>query len=451
MKSIGIDLGTTTISINVVEDSGPRVWRKLTLPNDGFLATDHPWERVQDPDRIVHRAKTALEELLAEETDIGSIGLTGQMHGIVYVDEQGRGVSPLYTWQDGRGDLPDFEGKSVCQLLREQQGIKAASGYGVITHLYLLKKGLVPPQAVSFCTIADYLGMALTGRTRPLLHGSQAASLGLFQGETLTFREDLVRPWGMDPSFFPEVTGELKLLGEFRGIPVSVSLGDNQASFFGSVRRAEDTLLVNVGTGAQISVLFPRFVDLPGLEARPFLGNTVLLVGATLCGGAAYAALEGFFREYAVAAGAPDVPQYAVMQSLLEAQEDLSSPWQVRTTFSGTRENPREAGSIQGIRRENFHPAQLIRGVLSGMAQELYQLYETMHRELGVSRSLLVASGNGVRQNAFLQTILAHRFQMPLELVENQEEAAFGAAISALAAIGKLSPEKWLGMRESTL
>ncbi len=216
MKSIGIDLGTTTISINVVEDSGPRVWRKLTLPNDGFLATDHPWERVQDPDRIVHRAKTALEELLAEEKDLGSIGLTGQMHGIVYVDEQGRGVSPLYTWQDGRGDLPDFEGKSVCQLLREQQGIKAASGYGVITHLYLLKKGLMPSQAVSFCTIADYLGMALTGRTRPLLHGSQAASLGLFQGETLTFREDLVRPWGMDPSF-PGGHWRIEALGRIPG------------------------------------------------------------------------------------------------------------------------------------------------------------------------------------------------------------------------------------------
>ena len=443
MKSIGIDIGTTTISFNVVDSSGPQVWRKETLDNGSFLETGHPWERIQDVGAIVGKVVGALEELWEE--DVAAVGLTGQMHGIVYVDGEGRAVSPLYTWQDGRGDLPVFEGKSVCQLLGEQ-GVKAAAGYGTVTHLYNLKQGLVPAGAVTYCTIADYVGMVLTGRKRPLLHASQAASLGLFNGERCSFQGDAARVWGMDPGFFPEVTQELELLGEYRGVPVSVSLGDNQASFLGSVRRARETLLVNVGTGAQISVLSTRCGEWPGIEVRPFVKGTVLLVGATLCGGAAYADLERFFREYAAAAGAPDVPQYGVMKALLDAQPAPQEAWKVRTTFAGTREDPKAAGSVEGIRRENFRPAWFIRGVLAGMAEELYGLYETLQQQAGISRSVLVASGNGVRQNPALQQLLSRRFRMPLQVVENQEEAAFGGAVSGLAAVGALSLEQWLGL-----
>ncbi len=443
MKSIGIDIGTTTISFNVVDASGPKVWRKETLKNGSFLETSHPWERVQNVDIIVGKVLSTLDQLWGE--DVCSIGLTGQMHGIVYVNDQGKAVSPLYTWQDGRGDLPEFQGKSICQLLGEQ-GVKVAAGYGAVTHLYNLKKGLVPSDAISFCTIVDYLGMVLTGRKRPLLHASQAASLGLFDGEGCAFRRDIACDWRMDPSFFPEVTQELEILGEYRGVPVSVSLGDNQASFLGSVRQAGETVLVNVGTGAQISVMSPRYVDCPGIEARPFVNGTALLVGATLCGGAAYAALENFFREYAVAAGAPDVPQYEVMKALLDAQPAPQEAWKVRTTFAGTREDPQAAGAVEGIRRENFHPAWFIRGVLAGMAEELFGLYAALEKQEEITRNRLVASGNGVRQNPVFQQILSQRFQMPLEVVENQEEAAFGGAVSALAAIGELSLEQWMGL-----
>ena len=225
-----------------------------------------------------------------------------------YVDGEGNALSPLYTWQDGRGGLPLSQGKSACQLLGEK-GARCAPGYGMGTHLYNLKMGLVPPEAQSFCTLADWLGVALTGRERPLLHQSQAAALGLYDSASRSFQEEIARSVGMNPALFPSVTGELSLLGEYRGVPVSVSLGDNQASFLGSVRQARQTLLVNVGTGAQISLYAERPFQAPGAESRPFLGSSCLLVGSTLCGGAAYAALEGFFREYAVVGRSPGPAQ----------------------------------------------------------------------------------------------------------------------------------------------
>lgn len=443
MKSIGIDIGTTTVSMNLVDAENPQVIEKRTLENGSFLKTSFSWERVQDTEVILSRILPVLEELLEKYPDVVSIGLTGQMHGIVYVNGEGKAVSPLYTWQDGRGGLPDDQGKSFSQQLSEQ-GLHAAPGYGAVTHLYNVKNHLVPQEAVSFCTIADYVGMYLTGRKTPLIHSSQAASLGLFDREAMAFQEEAIRELGMDPGMFPQVTQELELLGTYRGIPVSVSLGDNQASFLGSVRRAGETVLANLGTGGQISVWSPKAFDGPGIEARPFLGGSFLLVGATLCGGAAYAALEGFFREYAAAAGAPDVPQYDVMARLLE--DTSQEGWQVKTTFAGTRENPDEAGGIQGIRVSNFHPVSLIRGVLNGMAEELVELYQVICQGTGISRGYLACSGNGARRNPALRRALEERFQMPVALVDNQEEAAFGAAVSALAAVERLSLTEWLGL-----
>lgn len=60
------------------------------------------------------------------------------MHGIVYLNAEGRSVSPLYTWQDGRGNICDDKtGKSLLKEIEEKCQYKAASGYGLITHLPL--------------------------------------------------------------------------------------------------------------------------------------------------------------------------------------------------------------------------------------------------------------------------------------------------------------------------
>ena len=64
------------------------------------------------------------------------------MHGMLYVDASGRAVSPLYTWQDGSGELLLENGESSVQLLKEV--VAAASGYGIVTHFYLQKKGQIP-------------------------------------------------------------------------------------------------------------------------------------------------------------------------------------------------------------------------------------------------------------------------------------------------------------------
>ncbi|MCD8369006.1 MAG: hypothetical protein LUC94_01505 [Clostridiales bacterium] len=433
MKAIGIDIGTTTISGVVLDVDGGNVLEARTMENGSFIKTEQEWERIQDVDVILRKAVELTDALLDCCPEAEAIGLTGQMHGIVYVDRDGRHISPLYTWQDGRGNLPVKDGQqSWRELVSEKTGLSVAAGYGLLTHLYNQRNGLVPRGAVSLCTIGDYLGMALTGRKRPLIHAGNAASLGFFDSRENRFHVDAMREMGIETAILPEFTEDFVSLGTYRKIPVTVAIGDNQASFLGSVGMCRNTLLLNMGTGGQISALSDQYYEAPGIEARPFVKGTYLLVGASLCGGRAYAVLEHFFRSYARAAGLPDSSQYGMMAGLAEEGMKMSDPMQVCTLFNGTRVNPEQRGSITNLSEDNFTPEGLTYGVLEGMARELYDMYRLMCAGTDIEAVHLVASGNGFRRNSVLQEICRRMFGAELSLAAYEEEAACGAAVSGV-------------------
>ena len=460
MKALGLDIGTTTISAVVVGMEEREILKAYTIPNGSFIETDLPWEKIQDPDKIMQKALGLLEEILQEHQDIGVIGLTGQMHGIVYLDENGKHISPLYTWQDGRGNIPvekilsedpvpedalSEAGRSICGILEEEYGVKAHTGYGLVTHLYNCRNNLVPEGAAKVCTIMDYLGMRLTGRRTPLMHSSNAASLGLYDAKKNGFRADILQKAGADADILPEVTDDFISVGSYKGIPVSAAIGDNQASFLGSVENAADSVLVNMGTGGQISVLSDTYFTAKGIEARPFVKGHYLLAGSSLCGGRAYALLEHFFRSYAEAAGITGGDHYSVMGQMLDEKND-GEKLKVNTTFSGTREKPEKRGSIKNIGTENFTPKALIGGVLEGMAEELYKMYRKIEKGLAGPKTRMVASGNGIRKNRHLQEVMSEKFGMGLELAKREEEAAYGAAVSGMIAAGELTLKEAIGV-----
>ena len=431
MKAIGIDIGTTSISAVVLDMENQCVLTAKTIPNGSFIETESQWERIQDIAVIMGKAMAVLDELLETYPDVSSIGLTGQMHGILYLDKEGECISPLYIWQDGRGNLSMGE-ESYVQYAVRTTGMNVASGYGLITHYYNLKNNLVPENAKKICTIGDYLGMTLTGRKEPLVHGSNAASMGFFHAQKGCFAAEKLQLLEIDTEILPQVTEEFLELGSYKGVPVTVAIGDNQASFLGSVGMEKNTVLVNMGTGGQISVLSDVYFEAPGIEARPLQKEKYLLVGASLCGGRAYAILEKFFRTFASYIEENAEAQYDLMEELARKGKQREDGMQVSTTFNGTRVNPDQLGTIWGISEDNFTPEGLTFGVLKGMAQELFDMFALMKEGTGIEAKHLIASGNGLRKNQVLQEIFCELFQADLQMAKYQEEAACGAAISSV-------------------
>ncbi len=406
MHAIGIDLGTTSICGVLMDAATGKVLRSRTENSNAFIP-GASFERKQDPEKIISLALAILEDLIDDETAV--IGVTGQMHGIVYYDGNGMSVSPLYTWQDGRGNEP-YGDTTYADYLGSH------SGYGHVTDFYNWDNGLIPPAAVDYCTIHDYLVMRLCGLNKAQIHISDAASFGCFDLESGAFTCNCDM----------EVVSDYRVAGTFRGIPVSVAIGDNQASVFSSLADPQ-SILVNVGTGSQVSIVSDKILQAPGVETRPYVEGKYLVVGSALCGGRAYAVLKDFYKRLL---GCDDEQVYALMDKQL-ANID-STTLQVDTRFSGTREDESLRGSISGISTRNFTPEDLTYGFLEGMTRELYELYEVM----GVSRSGVIASGNGIRKNSALQRIVERYFGAKLWIPEHKEEAACGAALFALVAAG---------------
>ncbi|QSF47344.1 sedoheptulokinase [Paenibacillus tianjinensis] len=440
MKFIGLDIGTTSIT-GLIYDLEQKTVVCSVTDDSGTGTTEHreEWERLQDPESIIERTRQILEQLYLMEEEIIGIGLTGQMHGIVYTDSRGQHVSPLYTWQDGRAGLPIDGGSSYAQKLSETTGYTVAPGYGLATHYYNIHNGLVPAAAVSFCTIADYAALRLTGSRSPLIDPTQAAGIGCYSFDNRGFDYAAIKRAGIDTGLLPQVVPSGTVIGfTTSGIPVYCSLGDNQASFLGSVPVPDESVLLNIGTGSQLSVLLPDGeYPLEGMEIRPFPGGGRLAVGAALSGGKSYALLEHFFRELITAyTGEAPGKLYTFMEQLLSDRETPGKELRVNTQFLGTRTNPEVRGSIGQISLDNFTPAHLAHGFLQGMIDELHAFYTTLTSITGSAYKHMIGSGNALRANAVLCAKAQSTFKLPLALSYSPEEAAVGAALYAAVGAG---------------
>ena len=92
MLTLGLDIGTTTISAVVAENGV--VLESITKPHDSFLKGRPAWERAQDVS-VLRAAALEAVAALTEKYSVTCIGITGQQHGILYLDENGNPIKNL--------------------------------------------------------------------------------------------------------------------------------------------------------------------------------------------------------------------------------------------------------------------------------------------------------------------------------------------------------------------
>ncbi|MBN2073489.1 MAG: hypothetical protein JW770_06060, partial [Actinobacteria bacterium] len=160
-------------------------------------------------------------------------------------------------------------------------------------------------------------------------------------------------------------------------------------------------------------------------------------LGASLCGGRAYALLEKFFIDtVSLLTGKRINGAYGKMDAAGSLDYLSGDGLKVDTRFDGTRENQSIRGSIENISMDNFTPGELITGFQEGIAMELYGYYSLIRDTLGINPVYLIGSGNGIRKNRLIRSILEKKFGMPVRMTVYDEEAAAGAAITAAVGTG---------------
>lgn len=466
---LGIDVGTTTLSVVVLDVAAGCLLHTSTTPHgaDCTTADDRARGRAEvDLHRIhaltLRQVRAAVEAVAARRDELRAVGVTGQQHGMALQDCDGRPVGPAITWQDRRV-LESVPGTSETWLERvirlaggipafERMGCVPSRGYLGATLFWLQQQGHIPESADVACFVPDTAVTLLTGE-RACCDPTNGGSSGLLDVVSCQWDWGMIERLGLPSRLFPDVrlpgavVGELRhdLLGELgldAQLPVCVAIGDNQAAAFSALREPEASLSLNVGTGAQISAVLDAYQYVPSLQTRYFSGGRYLLVGAGLFGGRSYAYLRDLFRQVGegllgVTAG-DDL--YDRMNALASAVPSGCDGLRCSPLFTGSLLEPELRASFTGLTPQNLTPGHLTRALLEGMAEVFYEYYKMMLPLIGARRQL-VGSGNGICLNPLFQRILAERFGAPLVLPAVQEAAATGAALVAAVGVGEF--EDW--------
>ncbi len=453
---IGLDIGTSKIGAVLIDSETAQLVHSVSRTNDSnivFKTKNKSLWSEQSPEIILKRVFEVLGKLAVECSvqikNIAGIGITGQMHGLVFVDEKNRQpLTNLITWEDKRclSLVPDTDHTYLDEIndihkarRKNNSGCAPSSGYMGCTLYWFCKNNLLPRKKVKASSIADFVYSELTGEGI-CTDTTNAAGSGVFNILDNSWDKDFINDLNIPDEIFPEVfrPGEKvynlqksvsEKTGLSSGIPVYCAVGDNQASVLGSIKDWND-IVINIGTGSQISYITNFLKTGSNYELRPFFDDKYLLVGAALCGGRAYSILRDFIGEI----GNNFCPEHKIpdffnkMNELAETVPSGSDGLFCDTRFEGTRENPKTTGAFTNISRSNFTLKHFCRSVLEGIAAELYNFHLKFGKELN-KYQFITASGNAVRKNPLMSVIISKIFNLPVRIPLYEEEAAYGASL----------------------
>lgn len=442
---LALDLGTGSVKALVVDSSctvlgsSSEVY-SVDRPHDGWAE--------QTPDDWWVSAVTAARRAVdaAGSPPIVAIGISGQMHGTVLVDEDGEVVRPAIIWEDRRSarQVDRLTRRIGAERIIQMCGSPLATGFQAATLAWLVEH---EPEAIrKTATVllpGDYLRFRMTGirTTEP----SGASSTLLFDIHRRTWSSDLLETLGIVDERLPAVLesttvhGRLtpnaaRQLGLEPGIPVTGGGGDAPLAALAAGVADADTLLLTISTGSQAilpvgsAAVDPRgrihtwcHVAPPGSEMPGWYQ-----MGATLASGRAVR----WFAETILGGSATDIDELA------GAVPPGSNGIVFLPYLNGERTphmDPDAAGAFLGL-RASHEPADLARAVLEGTMLALRDAFAVLE-ELGGSPSRIVLAGGGARSTTWSR-ICADLFDLPVDPLQESEGSAMGAAIVAGRAIG---------------
>ena len=424
---VGLDVGTTGVKALAVSPNGDVLGSaEETYP----LSTPKPGWAEQDPDDWWRASEAALAALDASRA-VG-IGLSGQMHGLVALDERGSVLRPAILWNDQRtaAECAAIEERVGLRRLVELTGNRALTGFTAPKLLWLRRH-----ESETYARIAhvllpkDYVRLQLTGERA--IDAADASGTLLFDvarrrwsGEVLDALE-VPAEWLPLALESPAVSGRTSA-----GVPVAAGAGDQAAGALGVGVDRPGPLSIVLGTSGVV------FAALPGFAADPD-GRVHSFCHAVPDGWHAMGVMlsaAGSLRWLRDAA-APDEPF-----TTLIAEAERWPPGAEGLVFlpylAGERTPHVDAGArgaFVGLSLRHDRGA-LTRAVLEGVAFALRDSLELL-RELGVEPRSARVSGGGARSELWLR-IVASVLGVPLERTAAEEGAAYGAALLGGVAAG---------------
>ncbi len=440
MKFLGIDVGTGGSRAILIDENG-KIDASETVEHIPFSSPEIGWAE-QNPDDWWRASSQAIRKILVNEKpeNISAIGLSGQMHGAVLLDENDKVLRPALIWCDQRT-------QKQCDELTEKVGrekvIELVSN-PALTNFTLPKMLWIrenePEIWAKVKTVLlpkDYVRLCLIGEKATDV--ADASGTLLLDVQNRKWSRELLSIVEMDESILPklyesqEITGKVsnkcaEETGLKVGTPVVAGAGDNAAGAIGMGLARSGAVGVTIGTsGVVFAVTDKPSIDLKGrihtfCHAIPERWH---VTGVTQAAGLSFK----WFRD--------NFAQNESFDELVRLAENIpaGSDGVIWTPYlMGERTphiDPDARASLIGLTGKHTK-AHVVRAILEGVAFSLRDCLE-IYKELGIPLDTIRLGGGGAKSTLWRQ-IQADIFGQRVETIEAQEGAAFGAAL--LAGVG---------------
>jgi xylulokinase len=408
---VGIDVGTSGVKALAISPDGDVVGRaeeeySLSIPQPGWAE--------QDPDdwwRATERALAALPPASA-------IGLSGQMHGLVALDERDRVLRPAILWNDQRtaAECAELEERIGLDRLIALTGNRALPGFTAPKLLWLRKNEPDAYARIAHVLLPkDYIRLRLT-RER-VTDVADASGTLLFDVAGRRWSDDVLDALELPRAWLPGVF-------ESPDVPGAPGAGDQAAGALGVGIDRPGPVSVVLGTSGVVFAVLPSFAADPEARVHAFCHAVpgawhAMGVMLSAAGGLRWLSESVLRKPYGELL--KEAERWAPGAEGLQFQPYLSGE---RTPHA----DPAARAAFVGLSLRHDAGA-LTRAVLEGVAYGLRDCLELV-RELGLEASVGRVSGGGARSELWLR-IVASVLGIPLERMVVEEGAAFGAALLA--------------------
>jgi xylulokinase len=435
---LGLDVGTGGARAVAVEESGNVV---AEASSEYPLMSPRPGWTEQDPQDWWEGAREALGKVAAEvEDEVVGLGLTGQMHGSVFLDASAQVIRPALLWNDQR---TEEQCRKITQAVGRERllglaGNPALTGFQAPKILWLKDEEPENYSRVARVLLPkDYIRLRLTGEYAT--DASDAAGTLLLDVRERDWSAEILDaleiPLKWMPTVYegPESTGGLRKevaeeLGLPAGIPVAAGGGDNAAAAVGVGVVEGGLLSSSVGTSGVLFAASGGFTPDPSGRIHAFchaVPEAYHLMGVTLSAG-------GSLRWWRDAMGA----EYDELVERAEGVRPGAEGLLFLPYLSGERTphlDPQARGAFVGLTTRHGIP-HMTRAVMEGVVFSLRDSLEIM-RELEVPLDQVRATGGGARSSLWRQ-LQADVYGVPIHRTTADEGPAHGAALLAGVAAG---------------
>jgi xylulokinase len=417
-RLIGLDVGTTGLKgVAVAEDGRVEAKAEEAYP----LTSPRPGWTEQDPDLWWDACRRVRERLGGGD----SIGLSGQMHGLVLLDAELEPIRPAILWNDGRtaaqcAEIEDTVGRTE---LVELTGNRALTGFTAPKLLWVREHEPELYARVRHVLLPkDYVRLKLTGELATDV--SDASGTLLFDVARRAWSDRLLAALEIPAEWMPPALESPAPAGRTPdGVPVAAGGGDQAAGAIGVGVDRPGPASVVLGTSGVVFAALDAYRPDPEARVHTFCHarpGTWHAMGVMLSAAGSLRWLRD--------ATAPGVEFSALVE---EAERWAPGVGGLRFLpyLTGERTphaDPDVRGAFVGLGLEHDRGA-LTRAALEGVAYGLRDSLELL-ATAGPRPAAGRVSGGGARSGLWLR-IIASVLGIPLEHTEVEEGAAYGAAL----------------------